>query len=219
MKRYLFRAAIAGAEEAERFPETFAASKEALEASLKGAGVWTFSLFRWERHLFAYLETDDESFRLDFPPALRKLLAPWPGESEPRYAAPMVDIFHDGEPVDRKRWRTGRVVETCVGSLARLKPEQYASYVFYHYQMQEERPESFNQTYIIGAHELLIFSYAELPNSLSGSPRRGKLDTNHTPGGWHELMAPHFEPWTDAGTDELLWRRLECICSFGAVTS
>jgi len=219
MKRYLYRATIESGEAARKFPETFAASKDALEASLKGAGVWTFSLFRWDRHLFAYLETDEASFRPEFPPALQSLLAAWPGEAEPRYAVPMVDIFHDGEPVDRERWRSGRHVEKCVGSLARLKPEQFASYVFYHYQMQEERPESFNQTYVIGAHELLIFSYAELPNSLSGNPRRGKLDTNRTPDRWHDVMVPHFEPWTDADPEGRIWRKLECICSFGAATT
>ncbi len=43
MKRYLFRAAILDAGAMERFPDTFAASREELETSLRKAGAWTFS--------------------------------------------------------------------------------------------------------------------------------------------------------------------------------
>ncbi|TLS51277.1 hypothetical protein FE782_16235 [Paenibacillus antri] len=219
MKRYMYRSTIRRADSAESFAEAFASSRTELETSLMSAGVRAFSLFRWDRHLFAYLETDGDAFRLEFPPALQARLEAWPGEEEPRYAVPMVDIFHDGEPIDRIRWRAGRSVEESVGALARLKPEQYASYVFYHYQMQEEQPETFNQTYLIGSHERLLFSYSERPASLSGRPRTGKLRTKHTPNDWQEVMEPHFEPWTDAGEDERLWRKLERICSFGTMTT
>jgi len=213
----MYRLAIANGQ-GERLAETVRESAEALERALRQAGARVCAVYRWESQLFAYVEAETNAlpFRPDIPPPLRAMLAPWPGEQRPRIAAPMNDIFHDGVPVDWASWRKGRVVERRVGSLARLKPEQYASYVFYHYQLQEEQPEKFNQTYIIGSHERLIFSYQELPSSLSGRPRRGKLDTNRTPDGWQDVMDPHFEPWTDTPASERIWRELECVFSFEA---
>jgi len=215
VERLMYRLAIAGGQ-GERFHDAVRESADDLTRALREAGARMCAVYRWERQLFAYVEADARAlpFRPDVPPALKALLAPWPGEARPRIAAPMNDIFHDGVPVDWASWRKGRVAERRIGSLARLKPEQYASYVFYHYQLQEEQPEKFNQTYIIGSHERLIFSYQELPASLSGRPRRGTLDTNRTPDGWQDVMDPHFEPWTDVEPAERIWRQLACVFAF-----
>jgi hypothetical protein len=95
----------------------------------------------------------------------------------------MNDIFHYNQPDIAENWRGDRKVERRLGSLARLKPEMYGSYVFYHYQLQEEKPGSGNKTYIIGSHELYLFSYQELPVSLAEAPQ-GLLATHNTPANW-----------------------------------
>lgn len=216
MKRYMYRAQTKTGS-IEPFLGAFAAGAAEAERALREAGALTYALYRWERELFVYLEAEGEREAAAFPlwpEEAAAFLERWPGEAEPRTETPMLDIFHDGVPVDVRSWREGRIVERRVGSLARLKPEQYASYVFYHYQMQEERPESFNQTYMIGSHERYIFSYAELPASKSGRPRRGLLDTDRTPPNWQDVMDPHFEMWTDPEHRGKPWRRMDCVHAF-----
>ncbi|PYI55574.1 hypothetical protein [Paenibacillus flagellatus] len=111
--------------------------------------------------------------------------------------------------------RDGRSIRERIGSVARLKPEMYASYVFYHYAKQEETPNSFNPTYIIGAHEEVLFSYEEKP-----APARGMGGTRRTwpapvvPDDWHGVMRPHFIPWSDGERGPLLWERLNTLLSF-----
>lgn len=213
LRRHVYRS-IARVEDAGKLKEAVQMIREELEASLRDAGAVCFALFQWEHRLFAYVETEEGPFQFAYPDRLNRWLLSWPGEEEARYAVPMLDIFHDGVPEDRDSWRTGRTVEERAGRLARLRPEQYASYIFYHYQMQEEKPESFNKTYLIATHETLIFSYSELPASVSAVPKRGKLNTSLTPSNWHELMEPHFVPWTDTAPEERLWRKLELLLAF-----
>ncbi|TNJ66141.1 hypothetical protein FE784_12045 [Paenibacillus hemerocallicola] len=124
---------------------------------------------------------------------------------------PMIDIFHDGIPNDAASWRCNRAVEERIGSIARLKPDWVSSYIYYHYQTQEESPDSFNSTYMIGLLSRLLFSYYELPASVNDPKRIGKLETKLSPGSWHAVMQPHFEPWEGAPEDQCLWSRMELL--------
>lgn len=122
------------------------------------------------------------------------------------------DIYHDGMPGDGPHWRApGYTPQRRIGSLARLKPEMYCSYVYYHFLRQEEQPHGFNKYYIIGAHEYLIFSYQEWPSTIDTPKPRGSMTTNLTPSNWQELMHQHFDLWVDQPTDSQEWIRLPLV--------
>ncbi|RAV20111.1 hypothetical protein [Paenibacillus contaminans] len=210
MKRRMYRAQLK-----ERTKEKFVlALEESLSEwrqELQRQGMLAGSLFEKGDSLFLYFETAGESFKWEWPAACRAMLETWPGGSDgtSRLVVPMLDIYHDGEGEspearceDRER----------IGSLARLKPEMYGSYIFYHYAKQEETPNSFNPTYMIGAHEEVIFSYHERPVSASASGvTRRTWPAPITPDNWHDLMRPHFIPWTDGEQGAELWVKMNAL--------
>ena len=206
MKRWMYRAVWKDCHvDAAAWVKGYAAE---LDDHLNGQGVPVCTWFSTGNQLYIYVETMGDTEPSVIPLVLAgRYWQEWPGLSGPRPAVPMLDVFHDGEPISLDSWRGSRPIQRRVGSIARLKPEMYSSYVYYHYQMQEERPSSFNQTYMIGAHEDMLFSYCELPASLEGPKREGRLKTNLTPQDWHGLMEPHFVPWGE----EALWRELPII--------
>jgi hypothetical protein len=196
------------------FNEALEGCKQSLMDKLKGEGVITATLFAQDRDLFIYAECLSRDWDWSWPEACEEWLEAWPGEEEPRYTIELMDVFHDGVPLSVESWRGGRIVTERRGSMTRLKPEMVASYIFYHYQKQEEKPSSFNKTYIIGNHENWLFSYSEMPSSLEEPVRQGKLNTNLTPDGWHSLMAPHFQPWSDGEERDVPWRKLDILFSY-----
>lgn len=177
-----------------------------------------YSIFRHEKLLFVYVEHEsiEPLIRQFWSERARALLEPWPGLTESRYAIPLNDIYHDDEPSEDVPWRrSGYQPDLRVGSITRLRPDMYASYVFLHYQLQEEKPRQFNKYYMIGSFEQYLFSYQELPEIVE-KPRRGKLTTEHSPQNWSAVMQPHFEPWPDTVEDndeEDIWRKLVEIIS------
>ncbi|WNR43463.1 hypothetical protein [Paenibacillus roseipurpureus] len=173
---------------------------------MKEQGLVTCSLFQLDQWICTYLESEDGSQQLPWEEIAEGWLERWPSPAGPCLAVRMPDIYHDGVPMDRQSWRDGRTIERRVGSLARLKSEYVSSYVFYHYQVQEEKPEHFNKTYTIGLYDGLIFSYAEHPSVVSRVKPQGKLSTSNTPANWHEVMEPHFDHWTDASGERTPWR-------------
>lgn len=214
MKRWMFRALWKdGRMRGEEWAQAHAA---VLDAHLDCGNISVCYWFAGEGGLYFYAETEEDEEPSVIPSELaRQFLQMWPSLSGPKPAVLMMDVFHDGEPASMEEWRGRRPVERRVGSLARLKPEMYSSYIYYHYQMQEERPSGFNQTYIIGAHENMLFSYFELPASLEDPKREARLKTNHTPQDWHVVMLPHFIPWEQQGEAgeaiSALWLELKQI--------
>lgn len=215
MKRNLFYAQIRK-DASDGFRSAIERDGESFRKQLESKGVLTFSLFISECYVGVYLESLDDKYEWDWPASYRIWLAEWPWEDNTRLSVPMLDIFHDGMPTDPASWRGDRHVEKRIGSFARLKPEMVASYVFYHYQKQEETPESFNKTYIIGAHGHLLFSYYEWPVSLSETKRQGILSTKNSPASsdWHAIMQPHFKPWKHGADQQEYWQPAEFIYGF-----
>ncbi len=175
----------------------------------------TASIFRHDLWLYGYLEAVDsdvaEGFATAFLAAYCTPIATSQGE---RWAAPLLDVFHDGSPSDGAEWRGVDDRPTHrIGSLARLIPDTYSRYVFYHYQRQAELPQSFNRRYIIGAHDATIFSYQELP-AITTAPPPPMLPTHNTPHDWQAVMTEHFVPWSDTSDDQRSWRVLPCVWSF-----
>ncbi|RKN75839.1 hypothetical protein [Paenibacillus ginsengarvi] len=185
------------------------------EKELRDLGLINGCLFEKKGGVFVYAEYAANSFEWEWPGRCRKLLEIWPGEKGARLEVPMLDIYHDGE-AGAQEVGIGRAGRERLGSLARLKPELFASYVFYHYAKQEETPGSFNPTYIIGAHENILFSYQELP-----APKGESRATRRTwpapvaPDNWHETMQPHFLPWSDGERGPVLWEKMSMLLSFG----
>ncbi|REE86529.1 hypothetical protein A8990_110139 [Paenibacillus taihuensis] len=212
IERFMWVSAIKpGMEEA--FVEQLAAQQEQLQSNLRERGAIVCSVFREGNYLFTYLESAKQidSIWTDAE-MLTPLLQAWPsldGEAG-TYELRMNDIFHDDWPnVDEVPWRhSGYRAEQRIGSLARLKPEMYSSYVFLHYQLQEEKPRLFSKYYMIGSFDQYIFSYNELP-SIVEQPRVGQLTTTNSPPDWGEAMEPHFEPWTEMVEAERLWCVME----------
>lgn len=189
---------------------TLQARRDFLQAQIDARTLLTISLFQWERHIFAYWESIGQPLT---PTSLfgdmSEQLATWPGMSEPRTFVPMIDIFHGLEPGDVDQWRRRRPVERIQGRITRLKPTMVSSYIFYHYQMQEEKLGQHDKYWQINQHEDLLFFYQELPPT--PEPQVGKLSTNNTPSDWHTLMFPHFQLWDDAPESEEIWRHVPLI--------
>ncbi|WP_308637460.1 hypothetical protein [Paenibacillus silvisoli] len=222
VNRYMWVSAIkSGMEEA--FAVELAGAGVQLRKRLLEQGVQTCSVFREGRYLFTYLEADcdigsgaaaeaEVDSLWSWDERLSALLESWPGigREQNAYELRMNDIFHDDVPTEDVPWRRpGYTPTQRVGSLARLKPEQYASYVFLHYQLQEEQPRLFNKYYIIGSFGEYIFSYHELP-AIVEPARKGLLATKETPPDWGVAMAPHFDPWPDLQEP---WRVMEELFS------
>lgn len=68
-----------------------------------------------------------------------------------------------------------------------MKPEMVSSYIFYHYQLQEERPACGNKYGLISITENLLFFYTEEPVVKEEALYDGRMKTANTPGNWTEL--------------------------------
>lgn len=215
MKRWMYRAWSENEEEAAAYWHHAAGEREALLALMREAGVSALSVFGGDRHWFLYAETehdpdkDEIAFEPEslFPEAASVLTA-WPGEEKRRFFVPMTDIFHYQQPISQEHWRRKSISESY-GRMARLRPDQISSYVFYHYQYQEEKPGDGDQYGMIGLSENLLFFYAERPSTLQPAPYEGKLQTQNTPKDWAAVMQPHFIEWAGVVQDQKIWLNLK----------
>ncbi|KRF43800.1 hypothetical protein [Paenibacillus sp. Soil787] len=207
---------------ANEFQQIVKEDANALRKEWASLGLSNVSVFSCDLYVCVYTEVLGSSSApvWDWPMSFDRYLEKWPTEPNVcdsssdrlyRLAIPMIDVFHDGLPEDTDSWHGSRSVEDRVGSIARLKPDMVSSYIYYHYQKQEEFPESFNQSYLIGSFGRFLFSYHELPSRVSATKRQGLLTTKNSPINWHEVMYPHFEPWEEAPEGQHLWRKMERI--------
>jgi len=110
----------------------------------------------------------------------------------------MIDVFHFNEPASCGHWLRKEPVERRVGRVAHLNPEMAASYIYFHYQLQEERVFLGPKYEIIAMHENLLFGYQEFPAVVEEPVLPGKLSTTGTPTNWNDSrMDIHFQPWED----------------------
>ena len=198
--------------QADAASDHFVHLAEACHLGSNAGDLMTLSIFRWGTHFFTYWE----SISQHVPPEalfgdMDDLLAPWPGASAPRTFAPMMDIFHYLAPESVTHWQRQTPVDQSWGRLARLRPEMVSSYIFYHYQLQEEKPGIGDKYGLISLHENLIFFYQERPAVVEAPPRPGKLPTTNTPDHWHDVMFPHFDLWEDADPGQEIWREVTLL--------
>lgn len=161
----------------------------------------TAAAFSWRDSVFLYYECLDGVLDpLEVAGAATPYLIDWAGESKPRKWIPMVDVFHFNEPEGYEHWLRKEPVERRVGRVAHLKREMMASYIYYHYQLQEERGFLGPKYEIIAMHENLLFGYQEFPNVIEEPVVPGRLSTKGTPENWQDSrMDLHFQPWDDDG--------------------
>ncbi|UQZ84080.1 hypothetical protein SK3146_03312 [Paenibacillus konkukensis] len=173
-------------------------------------GIMTIAGFRWQQHVFAYYECIDRDIHPDelFETAA-PMLEDWPGQAAVRQWIPMIDVFHFNEPASYEHWIRKQPVERRAGRVAHLKPEMMASYIYYHYQLQEERAFLGDKYEIIAMHENLLFGYQEFPKVVEEPVLPRKLATNGTPENWNDSrMDLHFQAWEDG---HLYFKHIEPI--------
>lgn len=177
---------------------------------LTGPSVMTAQLYRHGDLVFLYAETlgapaDPEAL----VPALSGALAPWPTPEGTTTWVPLVEVFHFNAPVDADHWRRKTPPDQRLGRVAFLRPEKVASYVYYHYQLQEERAfggGKYESIWLLGT---LLFQYKERPVDTEPPVVAGALATRGTPADWTQArMDLHFRPWPDGS---LFFRDLPCL--------
>ncbi|MDR6880709.1 hypothetical protein [Bacillus sp. 3255] len=197
IKRMMYRAEWVQGQESAGL-EALKSSAQAQERVAKGE-LMTAAAFSWRNNLFLYYECIDG----ELPPeevagAATPYLKDWPGQAEPRKWIGMIDVFHFNEPASTEHWLRKQPVERRAGRVAFLKPEMMSSYIYYHYQLQEERAFFGDKYEIIAMHENLLFGYQEFPKVVEEPVVPGRLHTKGTPENWNDSrMDLHFQPWED----------------------
>lgn len=148
-------------------------------------------LSAWDGKLFLYYETDQKD-------ALPESVVSGQPDSLPDGTAwiPMPEIFHYSAITNEEEWKR-KMPKTPSIRVVYLRPEMVASYVFYHYQLQEEKRHRGDKYYMIGLLGNFLVSYNETPVELDDGKQKGSLKTHNTPRDWHGLMELHFAPWKD----------------------
>lgn len=208
MKRMIFRAQWKEGEEdtgLKQLKDTSVAQK-----LIDDGDLMTVAAFTWLNHIFLYYECIQQELQ---PEALFKTLGAcledWPGKSNKRKWMPMIDVFHFNEPVSYENWLRKEPVERRVGRVAHLKPEMIPSYIYYHYQLQEERAFLGDKYEIIALHDNLMFGYQEFPKVIEQPLTTPKLTTSGTPENWNDSrMDIHFQPWADG---HLYFKPIEAV--------
>ena len=141
-----------------------------------------------ENRVYLYVESNDSAVQPEN--LVRGEFIQYPNGKEWERTS---EIFHYSVPVSQEQWRR-KVDKTPRIRLNRLKPEKIASYIFYHFQLQEENlgwNDRYGNIYLWG--DVLIF-YDELPQEDETEKMQGQLTTQNSPKKiWAELMNEHFQ--------------------------
>lgn len=212
MKRCVYRAqCIKGCE--EKTIEWVSQYYQNIRTLVEEESLMTLSIFKYKRHFFLYYEcTGEEILPDELFKQPEKVLLPWQGEEYERFWVPMMDVYHCAEPVSRDFWKRRGHIKCGNAKIVRLKPEMVSSYIYYHYQYQEEKPGDFAKYAAIYLYENIILMYTEQDDEPSVTPYKGKLDSNTTPENWHELMLKHFAPFDEKAVPVYnSWMNIETV--------
>ncbi|OXM87146.1 hypothetical protein [Paenibacillus rigui] len=199
MKRLIYRAQWLEGQDEQGLQSLLSDKDAAVQRHVDGGGIMTIAAYKWQHHVFLYYECIREVIQPEelFPSA-EPFLEDWPGKAEKRKWMPMIDVFHFNEPVSYEHWLRKEPVERRAGRVAHLKPEMISSYIYYHYQLQEERAFLGDKYEIIALHDNLMFGYQEFPKVIEEPLAPKKLQTKGTPENWNDSrMDLHFQAWED----------------------
>ena len=94
--------------------------------------------------------------------------------------------------MNRTQWER-KIPKEPFFQINQLKPEKISSYIYYHFQYQEEYPgdwDKYGSIYLFG--DLLVF-YLENPTEVETVKTAGLLTSKNTPiDSWDNLMEQHF---------------------------
>lgn len=211
MKRNIYRARL----KPESADEGLLILKHAAGAErlVRNGELMTAAGFLWDLNVFLYYEcTGRDIGPEELVGAVEPFLIDWPGKEEPRKLISMIDVFHFNEPAGYDHWLRQQPVERRAGRVAHLKPEMMSSYIYYHYQLQEERAFLGDKYEMIAMHENLLFGYQEFPKVIEEPVVPGRLKTKGTPADWNEArMDLHFQPWEDG---HLYFKHIEQLFAY-----
>lgn len=171
----------------------FLASDEVWEKS--HPDLRTLSLSRHGKQVFLYLETVTPDVRPEDVVTANAI--PFP---DGRLWFRMIDVFHYSRPLSEEHWKRKQANKTPWIRINYLKPEKTASYIFYHYQFQEENPGMYDKYGMLFLYDNLLVHYLELPEEKETEKYPGGLTTHNTPVGkeaWDDMIERHFIPWED----------------------
>ena len=105
----------------------------------------------------------------------------------------LADIFHYSVPQSDEDWMRKMPKEPLL-RVNKLRHEKGSSYVFYHYQYQEEKPCDGDKYGIVFISGDMIFMYLEAPEEYA-EKYPGTLNTTASPvkDDWAKLMNQHFD--------------------------
>jgi len=191
MKRFCYR----GQYHSPQIISFIKGKKDHVEALLRTGRIYTATVFAFDnQNIFVYYEcVDEELSPLEILPGAEAYLNKWPGTDETRWFIPMIDIYHSMQPnkEEEVHWhRTEHAVPKASMSLMRL--DTLSSYIFYHVQLQEEKPSCNGKHMSIWSSEDIALLYSEKPDEKLENPHKGMLDTKNTPTDWGGVMIPHF---------------------------
>ena len=117
------------------------------------------------------------------------------------------EIFHYSKPMTAQQWKRKVENKKPYVRLGRLLPDKISSYIYYHYQLQEERPgdnKKGNRYGVIYLHRDFLLFYSELPGEMETEPHAPTLSTHDSPREiWGEVMQPHFNgEWCELPTQQ-----------------
>lgn len=149
-----------------------------------------------------------ESAQADLPPeaVVDGSLKPYPDGSLWRR---LTEIFHYSKPLSAEHWRRKIPDKTPEFRVNYVRQDQIASYIYYHYQYQEEIPGDGNKYCMIFISGNLLVMYSESPEELETERYSGSLQTHITPyDQWGEIMDAHFKPWENGKRE---WRPIQLV--------
>lgn len=164
-------------------------SQEPEKVVLKeNTGCYT-ALSRHDRWLYLYVEANTDTVDPDslaegpmvpFPDGIR-----WERASE---------VFHYSKPMNANQWRRKLENKEPYVRHCLLRQEKISSYIYYHYQLQEELPGDGNRYGVIYLFRDNLIFYSEKPGEAETEPHAPGLPTHNSPRSiWGEVMEPHFQ--------------------------
>lgn len=167
-------------------------------------GVRNVSLFSGEGRVFLYYETDANIS--DPAQIVSGKMKTYPDASSWQR---MIDVFHYSEPQSEAHWARRIPSHQPTMRLVYLRPEMVSRYVFYHYQLQEERPKpmlsKYGSIYLLGN---LLALYEETPLEPEDDLYPGCLETHNSPKDWEATVDPCFAAWQDGSNK---WKYIPVI--------
>ena len=145
-------------------------------------GLLTAHRFRYLDQQFLYAETEGLAAGTDLERELTS--AGW---------TRLYDIFHYAPDLEVDQWMAGRGTPHPRLRLVKLRPDKVASYVYWHYLLQEGGRDLARQKYgIIGLSGNLLAMYTEDPVVLYNDPYPLTIRNAVIPEDWQGLMEQHF---------------------------